>query len=103
MFQGQFQMFQKEYVDKEESLKNKLKMLQDDYFNLEKELMEEKNKVRSFNKVETVEHVKSQSVVELDASKLEEHKLKIDELTRDNFKLKNDYGSLSKFIFLGSF
>ena len=44
LFQKQFQLFQVEFNEKEDGLKNKLKLLQDDYFNLERELIQEREK-----------------------------------------------------------
>ena len=92
LFQVQFQVFQKGYLDKEEGLKNKLKLLQDDYFNLENELAAVKDKNRG-EKVETGSMVKS-NVVELDVSKLEAEK---EEAKSDNLKLKAEIDSLGNY------
>lgn len=98
LFQQQFQVFQKEFLDREEGLKNKLKLLQDDYFNAEQELAAEKEK----SKVEAVEEaqlVKSKAeVVELDVSKLEAEKKALQELEECNRKLKEDLEALGKYF-----
>ncbi len=89
MFQTQFQLFQKEYLDKEEGLKTKLRLLQDDYLNLETELREKKDQ----------QLIKSDdNVVELDASKLNtETKQQVsDELDILNQNLRKELQSLGK-------
>jgi len=89
LFQTQFQLFQKEYLDKEEGLKTKLRLLQDDYLNLETELREKKDQ----------QLIKSDdNVVELDASKLNtETKQQVsDELDILNQNLRKELQSLGK-------
>ena len=76
LFQRQFQMFQQEFVVKEESLQNKLKLLQEDYLNLEIELENEK---------------KSHKLLESDSGQLSTLKQQIDRLEQMKSELEKNY------------
>lgn len=103
LFQQQFQVFQKEFLDREEGLKNKLKLLQEDYFNAEQELAAEKEKSK-LEAVEEAQLVKSKAeVVELDVSKLEAEKKALQELEECNRKLKKDLEDIGKYFFVSPF
>jgi hypothetical protein len=76
-------------LDKEEGLKTKLRLLQDDYLNVERELRDEKEQRR----------LKSdEAVVELDASKLvvETPQQAANELDLQNQSLRKEIESLGK-------
>ncbi len=76
-------------MDKEEGLKTKLRLLQDDYLNVERELRDEKEQRR----------LKSdEAVVELDASKLvvETPQQAANELDLQNQSLRKEIESLGK-------
>jgi len=74
-------------LDKEEGLKTKLRLLQDDYLNVERELRDEKEQRR----------LKSdEAVVELDASKLVVETPQQNELDLQNQSLRKEIESLGK-------
>ena len=99
LFQTQFQVFQREFVDREEGLKSKLKSLQEDYLGLERELRTEREKAR-VEGVEEAHLVKSKNeVVELNVSKLEAEKRALRELEECNRKLKDDLEELGNHFF----